>query len=467
MGISGLLFIAIFMAGLGLAWLRSPLYGLYTYIAVFYLHPPSRWWGAFLPDLRWSLLAAAVTLIAAWRLKPNPKAPGWLSTTPGLVLLLFTAWLWIQSFWALEPADHREACVLFTKYVILFYLIYRLLDTAEKITWFMLVHVAGCLFLGYLAYNAGGGGRLEGVGGPGIDEANALSMHLCTAVMCGAMLCLVLRGWKQIACIAAMPFVLNGMVLAGSRGSFLALIVGGLTLVLLKPPSHSKLFYTFAALAVVGFLSISFQGFWERMGTITAPIEEGKEVDNSAESRIALFHAQVRMAAEYPLGTGHRGTAILSQRYLDARYLTSGDGLINGMGARSSHNTFMSIWVEQGIPGVILIGALGVWGFRAVRRLRKHVRSGAPPETSMQVAAAAAGLVVVAVAGLFTDYLKAEVQIWLLAMLAALVYVRLPLEQSTMPPPASKKRAPWFAAKGAATDTSSAGTVPTTGTRHV
>jgi putative inorganic carbon (hco3(-)) transporter len=265
----------------------------------------------------------------------------------------------------------------------------------------------------------------------------------------------------------AMAFVLNGMVLAGSRGSFLALVIGGLTLTLLKPPSHRKLFYAFASIAVIGFLSISYQGFWERMQTITAPIEEGAEVDNSAQSRIELFRAQVKMAAEYPLGTGHRGTAVLSQSYLDARYLTSGDGLLNGAGARSSHNTFMSIWVEQGIPGVVLFGVLGIWGLRAVRRLRRHVRSGAPAETAMQVAGAAAGLVVVIVAGLFTDYLKAEVQIWLLAVLAALVYVRMPIEQATLPASQGKKRGPWFAAKPAAAGSPTVDTAATTGTRHV
>jgi hypothetical protein len=85
----------------------------------------------------------------------------------------------------------------------------------------------------------------------------------------------------------------------------------------------------------------------------------------------------------------------------------------------------------------------------------------------MQVAGAVAGLVVVIVAGLFTDYLKAEVQIWLLAILAALVYVRMPIEQSSMPTQQGNKRAPWFAAKAAAAGSPTADTAATTGTRHV
>ena len=59
MSLTGLAFLLAFAAGIGLAVMRHPLFGLYTYIAVFYLHPPSRWWGETLPDLRWSLLGGS------------------------------------------------------------------------------------------------------------------------------------------------------------------------------------------------------------------------------------------------------------------------------------------------------------------------------------------------------------------------------------------------------------------------
>ena len=51
---TAIIFLLLFAGGLGLCLFRHPIYGLYTYVAVFYLHPPSRWWAAALPDLRWS-----------------------------------------------------------------------------------------------------------------------------------------------------------------------------------------------------------------------------------------------------------------------------------------------------------------------------------------------------------------------------------------------------------------------------
>lgn len=64
MSISALVFVGVYAIGLLLAFARHPGYGVFAYLWVFYNHPPSRWWGAELPELRWSLIAAVVTLIA-------------------------------------------------------------------------------------------------------------------------------------------------------------------------------------------------------------------------------------------------------------------------------------------------------------------------------------------------------------------------------------------------------------------
>ena len=47
-----------------MAFIRHPIFGLYFYLASIYVHPPSRWWGYMLPDLRWALLSAGVTVLA-------------------------------------------------------------------------------------------------------------------------------------------------------------------------------------------------------------------------------------------------------------------------------------------------------------------------------------------------------------------------------------------------------------------
>lgn len=420
MSLTGLAFVCAFFGAVFMAFTRRPIYGLYLYIAIFYLHPPSRWWGETLPDLRWSLFAAVVTMVAIMVKKPPTQRPPWYTTTPAKILMVFTVWFWLQNLWALAPEEHLEASVLFSKYILLFYLIYRLVETPQDIRDFLLVHVGGCLYLGWLAFGIDSAGRLEGVGGPGIGEANAFAMQMGTGAIAAGLIILSERGWPRWACILAAPLILNGIVLAGSRGAFLALVCSGVVIWMIKPREFRKGFYGFAVLGTVLFLMMANQEFWERMGTMEAAVDSPEEMDTSAASRFAIVAAQWEMAKSWPHGAGHRGTAMLSPAYLDPIYLTADPKNPNATPRRSSHNTFMTALVEQGILGAILFVANWLWFWRTVNAQRKRAkREQWSPRDLAQLAALAGAAMMLLAAGMFVDYLKAEVQVWLFALLAA------------------------------------------------
>ena len=359
------------------------------------------------------MLAAAVTIVAALRYRPDIHRASWISNTPAKLLLAYTVWLWIQTLWALDPVQHNEAAWMFTKYVAVSYVVYHLVDTPQKVRSLLLVHLAGCLYLGLVAYGSNVSGRLDGVGGPGIDDASTLGMQMSTGVVAAAMLMLVERRWWWAFCGIAAMFATNTLVLTGSRGAFVALVASGLVLAYLHPKSYHKKFLVYASIAVLGFGALASQQFWERMQTLGVVVNQNQELEGSAESRIVMAKAQLEMAKSYPFGNGHRGTEFLSAQYLDPKWLSAGGG-------RSSHNTFLTALVEQGIPGAILYIAFVAWGWRSVRRLKRLSRTGELIELTVYGAAAAAGLTIVLVAGIFEDLLKTEVQIWLAALLCAI-----------------------------------------------
>ena len=75
MALTGIAFVAFYLGGLLSAFGSHAKWGLYTYLAVFYLHPPLRWWGASLPEsMRWSLLAAVVRSLPAQSEDTRPCA---------------------------------------------------------------------------------------------------------------------------------------------------------------------------------------------------------------------------------------------------------------------------------------------------------------------------------------------------------------------------------------------------------
>ncbi len=419
--ISAAVFALAFFGCLVLAFTRHPVFGLYAYFASFYIHPPSRWWGAMLPDLRWAFLAGAVTIAAVFlhRQKLTSDHRIWMATVPGAALLAFVAWFWVQNLWALDTDSHFRASVQFTKYVVAFYLVYRLAQEEAAVRNILLLHVGGCFFLGLLCAFLGRdmGARLDGVGGPGIDDANTLGMYLATGVVVAATIVLGESGWRRIVAALAVPVMLNGLILTGSRGAFLGMVVGGAVLFLLRPPRRTWVFIAAGIVGIAGAVSLMDQKFIDRMFTIKAAALESEEMDSSAESRWVIIDAQFQMASAYPQGTGHRGTAALSPIYLDERWLTRASP--DGPAARSSHNTFMTVLVEQGLLGAAIYVWIVAWGLLAVLRLRRWARRGVPSALVMPAAACCTGIAVIWTAGQFTDYLIAEVQFWLFALLAA------------------------------------------------
>jgi hypothetical protein len=421
--ISLLIFVAAYFGSIVMALARAPIWGLYAYLLAFYVHPPSRWWGASIPDLRWSLVAAAVTVLATFihRSDAVRDRPSWLSSPLTILFIAYVAIMWIQTPWAADPETHRVGLEFMTKYIVVIWLMYRLCDTEEKLKFVLLAHVAGCFYLGWIAFGSDVSGRLDGVGGPGINNANSLGMQLGTGLVTAAMLILVYRGWERWVAILMAPFIVNAIILTQTRGAFLGVLAAGLVIMFLRPRVNTKLFYSFGALGVVLFLWLAQDVFWERMGSVTAAVERTEDIDSSAESRIYIIQAQWQMALDYPLGTGFRGTAALSPRYIEARWLTSETGHVEEDGARSSHNTFMTTLVEQGFLGSALYLALWFCIARAVLRIRFQ------RNVSLEVAtfntAIGAALTVVFVAGMFTDYLNAEVQYWYLALLLSLVQI--------------------------------------------
>lgn len=419
---AALAFVVASLAFAVLAFVRHPIYGLYFYLASIYVHPPSRWWGPMLPDLRWSLTSALITILAVmWHRGRLAAKPPWMSNGAAVILGVYALWMVVQSAWALDLDTHLEGTIKFLKYMVAFWFVYRITDNKDNLREMTLGHVLGCGLLGtYAMFTGRDGDRLDGVGGPGLDDANTLGMYLATGLILGMGLVLTYRGWRRWAVLGVMGVIATGFVLANSRGAFLGLVAGALVLLVAKARAHRRVFWALAIVGLVGFAVVVDKAFITRMFTIGDVAETSEDADASARSRVIIYQAQVRMALDYPMGAGHRGTATLSPFYLDERWLTTQGGGEGAVAQRSSHNTFMTTLVEQGFPGAMLFIALILWWLGSIVRLRRLIdKADVDPDVVTLGGAIAGGLMVVMVAGSATDYLLAEVQFWLFAALVS------------------------------------------------
>lgn len=424
--ISAALFVLAFAGLLLLALLRHPIFGLHLYLLSFYVHPPARWWNYLLPDVRWSLVASVVAilgiLIHAGRLANDAPRKRWIPLS-GVLLLALVAWLWLQNLWALDEVAHLDASIQYTKYLALFTAFYLLAGDPKWRHSILLSHVFGCTFLGLLVllapYESYVDGRVNGVGGPGINDANTLCMHLATGAIVAATLMISLRGWKQYACIAAMPLIANGMIAAGSRGAFLGFLAAGMVLLWAKPPHAKKLFWTFAGLGACLFVVLAGPIFASRIASI-GNITEGEEaIDGSAESRLHVIRSQLAIVGDYPFGGGHKATPILAPVSSTLTHPVAEGEQPRAGQSLASHNTFMTLLTEQGLPGAGLYLGVLLVGLGRLWRLKARATASAHGMETTTALACMAALTVTLVAGLFTDYFMCEVQIWMFAILAA------------------------------------------------
>lgn len=410
MSFTAAIFLVVYIAGLSLALFRNPIYGLLAYLWTFYLFPPYQWWAAEVPELRWSLWAALITFAAT--LYHNRQDIGaWLKNWGVRILIAFAVWLWVQSSWAVNSSEHFKGCILFTKYVALFYVINVNIRDYNSLFLFAGGHVAGCFILGWIARGVRlVDGRLEGVGGPGISDANTLGMHLTTGLVFAGFLFLGVRNIWKWAAFVAIPFILNGIILTGSRGAMLAMAGAGIMGVIMAPKSYrNKIFGAFALGAILlGYLANDT--FWQRLSLIQADKKTGK-YEASAQSRFDLLNYGFEMFNDHPMGVGHGGHIAISRNYIPN--LRPGE-------KKAAHNTFMAVLVNHGFVGLIIFSALLCWVVWLARNSLRFFKIGVNQRYEIFFLMVLASMVAWITGGQFSNYLKAEVFIWLIAMLTSL-----------------------------------------------
>jgi len=329
---------------------------------------------------------------------------------------------------------HAQLVDYFAKYLIVVGLIYKSIDNEDHLKILLWAHLIGCFYFGWNAFFLYEGGRFENFVGPGIRGANQLGLQAVAGIFAASGLFLVGRFWERVAIIFLVPFVVNALITTVSRSSFLALFCGGIVFAILSPKKHRRLVIVLGVVGIIGFAALSHDQYWDRISSIKYAGEQAGGVDTGSR-RLVVWKAQRRMFADHPLGCGHRCTSTLSPYYLDDKYLTGRPG----NRGRSSHNTYLTLLVEQGVVGGAFAVLFVIWLIRTSLRLRNCVPTHATVLLGVYPAAFAI-LTAVLVADVFVDHLKMEVRIWYIAVL--LVISSLAKNSSDLVAPKTSARPP-------------------------
>jgi probable O-glycosylation ligase (exosortase A-associated) len=411
MSLTAILWLIAYATGAIMAFV-NPAYGLYAYFLDYYGHPPLRWWGKALPDLRWSLTISVVTLVALvfnqdrlpkLKTEPHPQ-------TKWLIMFVLTTFLVTPTVAVLKDISW-QATVELTKLAILYFLIVKTIRTKEHFHYLILIQILGVFWWGWNAFEnpKRHGNRLEGIGGPDSLLSNGTAAHLLCILPFIGVVFLEGKVWEKVICLVAGAFALNAFILCNSRGAFVGLLLTGLyALFITRGRMRGKMVVGLTMGAVL-FYSLMDPQFIDRQKTI-----QNYEEDRSAGSRMELWKGGLRLVQDHPLGAGGGGFEVLSPVYVAEVVDSFGN-------QRTAHNTYVLAASEWGIPGLIFFLGFLISTFRQLHHLRKD--SPITPEEKRMYAETYAielGLFGLLTAGIFTNRLYAEAIYWLPAFAAVL-----------------------------------------------
>ena len=401
--------------GLTVLSLRRPSYAIALYMLTFFAAPHLWWWGDDVPELRYAVIAG-LTLLGALvlYLAQSPADAGHrFSRTHGLALAMGVNATFVHFFLASAPNISVDNYIEFLKYILLFFLMWRAIDSRDDMRVVVMSIAVGAAYIGYeVTINERGdfnGSRLEGVGAPGADSSNSLaSVMLLVLPVIGT---LFINGkWRhKIIAIAAAPLALNVLVLCNSRGAFLGLIGAGVAfLVLSRGRTRKQAVKSLALGGIALYLLLGDPQILERFTTTFAGSEER---DRSAASRLEFWQAGLLMLYDYPFGDGGG-----SFKYVHGgKYLSQVVG--DDAEERSLHNGYLTEATEWGIQGLVLrLFFIGIALAAAVRTSNQCRREGRTEDALMGTC------LVVALAGfliacIFGNFLRNEWGYWIVALL--------------------------------------------------
>lgn len=426
--ITAIIFIIIFIVGCFAALFIDAYYGICLYLFEYFLNPPGRWWGSHLPHLRYAF-TIGMTILISFVIRRHKYSENKVFDAPQTKwLLLFGVIIVLTMNIAVDQIEHMNFMTIFIKYIVLYILMIKIIDTPDKFQKMIGAFLLGQFYLGWIIYEAGrtSGGRVENMGTADAKNANGLAAVLVVAVPFLIHYLIIGKKWQKICTFFGVVFVLNALILINSRGAFLAVLMsmGYYVLLAIKSPSFPKFnklrLLAGIAAGVLFFLFLADTVFWERMATITNT-PENVEVYSGRE-RIDYWFKTFDMLEDHPWGLGAMGYEKVSPQYIDAEMLS------RITQTRAVHSTYFQALSEYGYHGFIVFIAFILSNLRYIWRVKKKLIQEKYYEPYYMAIAIEAAFIAHLIAAIFINRLYSEVLYWSSAFIA--IYGNIYLKKS-------------------------------------
>jgi putative inorganic carbon (hco3(-)) transporter len=205
--------------------------------------------------------------------------------------------------------------------------------------------------------------------------------------------------WSAFAGIVLLPFLI---ILTQSRGAFVALLA--FALIALKGQWRRGRVLALAAGVAVALFFAAPDDVWERLGTIqtVATRDDGAAViadEGSAEQRLEIWKVARAIIADEPV----TGVGLGAYHEVHYRYALRPVFNPTAQGKRDTHSTYLKIFAETGVVGLIIFLGLVAFTLLDAERTRRR-KQGIDPAGAKQLYYMELGMIGYLVAGIWGSY---------------------------------------------------------------
>ena len=353
-----LIILAVVFASLPVIAFR-PFFGLLVYGWLAYMRPQDMAWGAsrILPLSQWVAIALVLGLVLSL------GRERWLVLkTQTVLMILLAGWISVTVVTAVLPDVAGDMYGYYWKAIVISILTTGLVGDRQR---FRILLMLIAFSIGFLGAKRGLIGLLKGGirynDGPGgfMSDNNAFALVL--NMILPLLVAVILTEKSKLLRIgAAVTAVLSTMTIlfTFSRGGLLTL--GVVVPALIWRSRHRLAVTGLIAAGLAGFLFFTSDGFTQSYVERAQSISDYQE-DRSAMGRLNAWQTSWRVFEDYPVfGVGPNNLEVVHRTYSPEpeRF-------------RVSHNAFLQILCECGLPALLLFVSVIVSGFLALGQVRR------------------------------------------------------------------------------------------------
>jgi putative inorganic carbon (hco3(-)) transporter len=341
-----------------------PMVGLMGYLFSYHINPVEQWWGANLPAFvnRYAFILGVATLLGVIlqhrKLKYRRLLEGQEILLSAYVLIIAASLLLGFN----NPAPELNI-IKMAKVTIMLVLAGHIVTTLKRYEILLFLFIISGFYLGVKTHDAPSslfryGRFISGIGGSDFSDGNVLSGHFVMILPLLGVLAIKGKWFIKSVCAVSAVFILNGVILIKSRGSFLALAICVPFAFILANKGIKKKVLPYLILGIIGGTALMDPGYMLRMKTIETKTEE---MDTSSAKRIYFWKVALQMALDNPLGIGEGNFN---------HYIGTYD---TELANRDTHNTYLRCLAELGFQGLLVLLLLIINAFRMLSKISSRI----------------------------------------------------------------------------------------------